>query len=202
MGVDKNSIIVWDGIMVCDEKEGEAGTFKITWHGQLEAHDNATESKGVKEITRNAFQAFCDSDKEFRVIGEAKPADGAADGNKFKPYTITFGKDGEGWDLDGKKHQDEEHVISSSLQWQGSPDKRKSLCYGKGKDEYGSFFSVGWMRPGNRITIARRYMGDGDDRAGWDLATVQTEILKVIYDDDEEEVTVMPPWQCDVMNAK
>ena len=200
MGIDKNTIVVWDGIIVLDEKD-DGKDITVTWHGQLEVHENATESSGVKEISRNAFQAFCDSDKEFRVIGKAKAVDGENDGNKFKPYVISFDS-GEGWDLDGKKHQDGKNDIMTSLQWQGSPDKRKSLVWGVGQDEYGSFVSAGWMRPGNRITIARRYLGEGDDRGSWSLDTVQTETLKVIYDDDEEEVTVMPPWQCAVFDAK
>ena len=201
MGIDKNAVVVWDGIIVLGEKEEGKGDFTVTWHGQLEVHENAADSKGVKEIKRNAFQAFCDSDKEFRVVGKATPVDGTEDGNRFKAYKVSF-NEGEGWDLDGKKHKDETNDVLTSLQWQGSPDKRKSLVYGVGKDEYGAFVSAGWMRPGNRITIARRYLGDGDDRAGWSLENVQEETLKVIYDDDEEEVTVMPPWQCAVFDAK
>lgn len=192
--VNYNTFIVWDGIMEATEKAG--GGFDVVWYGTLFDKEAADSNKVVAPV-RNAFKAFCDSDKEFRVTGTAVPADGISDGNKFKPHRLNF-TGGEGWELDGKKHCDKSFEVVASLQWKGSPDPREALCYASGSDEYGSFIGTGWMRPGNRITLARRYVQD--QRAAWGTTKVQQEVLKQIYDDEEEEAE-MPPWKCSVLSA-
>jgi hypothetical protein len=198
MPISKNSVMVWDGIM--EVAPAADGAFDCTWHGTLFVNEEEPDATKVPEPARNAFKAFCASDQEFRVTGTAKPADGAGDGNKFKPYLISFTA-GEGWEYDGTKQTDAEHNVLTSLQWQGSPDKTKSLVFAHGKDTHGPFISTGWMRPGNRITLARRYLDTEDDRAKWDANMVRDEVTKLVWDAEEEEC-VIPPWQCMTLSAK
>lgn len=134
-------LFIWDGIM-----EVDGGTKNAVWHGTVTA-ETAMDATRVEAPHRNAFKEFCDSDMQFRVTGAAQPLDGVKDDNRFKPHRLNW-TGGEGWDLDGRKHQDSEHeLLLERLQWQGSPDQRDSLVYAKGRDEYGPFISVGWMRP-------------------------------------------------------
>ena len=94
-----------------------------------------------------------------------------------------------------KSHQ----VIVSGLRWAGG-DVVKTLCFGCGKNDLGAYIEVGWMKPGNRVVMARRYLKDGDDKASWTVKMVKEAVLKKIYD-EEEDTVVMPPWHCDVFNA-
>lgn len=193
MVVNTESMYIWDGILEATEKRSNG--FDVTFYGTLTIADEA-DARKVKAPVRNAFKAFCDSDKEFRVTGTATPLDGKNDGNRFKPYRLNF-NGGEGWELDGKKHLDKSFEIITIIQWKGSPDQRDSLCFASGSDEYGSFIATGWMRPGNRITLARRYVSD--ERAQWSPNKIQQEVMKKIWDDDEEECE-MPPWKCSTLS--
>lgn len=196
MGINKNTLYVWDGILEVQDGS-QRGVYDVVWHGTLFANEFSPDATKVQAPKRDAFKEFCDSDLQFRVTGQARPVDVVMDENKFKHYRIRL-TDGPGWDLDGQKHHDIDHEVISSLQWQGSSDPRKSLVFATGGDSYGKFISVGWMRPGNRVTLARRYVSD--NRAEWSSETLRQETLKIIYDDEEEEC-VMPPWQCNVFSA-
>jgi hypothetical protein len=57
------------------------------------------------------------------------------------------------------------------------------------------------MRPGNRLTIARRYLEEGDERTKWDLETLSEKVMDGIYDEKKEEYRI-PPWQCDIFNTE
>jgi hypothetical protein len=188
-------MIIFDGILEVVDVPG-ANNLEVTYYGTVTLAEHS-DARKVPAPVRNAFKAFCDSDKEFRLTGTATPLDGANDGNRFKNYRIHF-NGGEGWEFGGKKHLDMNFELVTALQWKGSPDKREALCYGTGNDEYGSFIGTGWMRPGNRITIARRYVSD--DRRMWSATKVEQEVLKKIWDEDEEECE-MPPWKCTVLSA-
>lgn len=200
MSINKETIIVWDGIITATPKIGtNNGSFDVAWKGTLFVHENSADPTSVPEPPRPGTAADCPSDQVFQVTGIAKPTDGVADGNRFKKYTIEW-NGGEGWEFGGKKHQDMKHVVIASLQWRGSPDGSDSLCFGKGEDEYGPFVSLGYMKPGNRITLARRCALDSSDgRVGWSVEDVQKETIKSIYDEEEEDITVRPPWQSDVL---
>ena len=141
--VYNEKLFIFDGI--CEVNESKAAN----WHGTLTA-ETAMDASRVAAPHRNAFKEFCDSDKQFRVAGHAEAVDGIKDDNMFKPHRMVM-TEGEGWDMDGVKHRDSEHeLLLERLHWQGSPDQRDSLVYSKGRDEYGPFISVGWMRPVSR----------------------------------------------------
>lgn len=203
MSITKDSVIVWDGIMSATPAVGSSGHFTVTWEGTVFVNLAAPDPAQVEEPVRRGAVYSCSSDKSFSVTGVARPADGTGDGDLFKTYIVDFAHGGQGWELEtgGKKHKDSKHDVLTSLQWRGSPDKSDSLCYAQGSDEYGHFISTGYMKPGNRITLARRYLDSGDDRAKWTAEQVHQEIMKAIYDNEEEDVTVMPPWKCDVLKA-
>uniref|UniRef100_A0A6U3C4M6 Uncharacterized protein n=1 Tax=Entomoneis paludosa TaxID=265537 RepID=A0A6U3C4M6_9STRA len=203
MTINKETIVMWDGIVVATPTIGtNDGSFDIAWSGVVLVHENAADPKVVGEPPRPGSAADVVSDKKFSVTGLAKPVDGVADGNKFKKYNIEI-TGGDGWELgDGKNHQDKKHVIISSLQWRGSPDGSDQLCYGQGEDEYGPFVSLGYMKPGNRITLARRCALEASDgRVGWTVQDVEKETLKAIYDEEEEDITVRPPWKSQVLKV-
>lgn len=145
MGYYNEKLFIWDGILECSDLKN------VAWHGTVSA-ENARNASTVPAPRRNAFKEFCDSDAMFRVTGNAAPMDGVKDDNIFKPHRLYFTQ-GEGWDMDGKKHKDMEHeLLLERLQWQGSPDQRDSLVFAKGRDEYGPFIAVGWMRPVSNST--------------------------------------------------
>jgi hypothetical protein len=196
--VSKDTLFVWDGIIESTPKE--KGVYSVVWYGTVTANEYSQDATKVPSPTRNPFKEFCDSDFKFRVTGTAKAVDGSKDENRFKPHRMSL-SEGEGWEYDGLKHQDAElDILLENLQWQGSPDPRKQLVFAHGRGAFGPFISVGWMRPGNRITLARRYLDTSDSRASWNNETLRAEVLGKIFDEEEEEIK-MPPWKCSVLNA-
>lgn len=200
MSVTKETVVVWDGIMVANPSMGSSGNFNVTWEGTAFVNLTAPDPASVQEPVRRGTEYSCPSALTFSVRGIARPADGNGNGDLFKKYIIEFNGS---WDLDAStKVKDSKHHVMSSLQWRGSPDKSDSLCFAQGQDEFGPFISTGYMKPGNRITLARRYVDPSDSRAKWTAADVHREIMKAIYDEEEEDVTVMPPWKCDVLKVQ
>ena len=201
--MDKNSVFVWDGILETRNVSKDGNGYDVHWHGVVVANDDAADATKVPEPPRNAFKEFVDSDLQFNVEGTATPVDASMkDDNKFKEYVVSLTA-GEGWDYDGAKVVDAEHDLHvTSLLWRGSPDQRNSIVVAKGKTDggHGHFVSVGWMRPGNRVTLARRYLGNDDPRAKWSNEKLRNSILAQIYD-EEDDTIVMPPWKCHALNA-
>jgi hypothetical protein len=114
--------------------------------------------------------------------------------------------DGEGWDSflgdKRKKEKDTVHdVFLANLKWSGNVMfQTNNLVFAKGKNDLGRFISVGWMRPGNRVTLGRRYLRDEDARATWDM----DQLIKVVLGGillDEEDIRI-PPWQCPALHSE
>jgi hypothetical protein len=57
------------------------------------------------------------------------------------------------------------------------------------------------MRPGNRITLGRRYLDEEDARAKWDLEDLRSAVLEEICKDSDGRDVITPPWQCSVMHV-
>mmetsp|Transcript_16314 Transcript_16314/g.21356 ORF Transcript_16314/g.21356 Transcript_16314/m.21356 type:complete len:204 (-) Transcript_16314:226-837(-) len=203
MSITKNSIMIWDGIVTASPSIGATnGSFDVSWEGTLLLHADAADPSTVEDPFRKGSGTEVPSEKSFKVTGKALPVDGVADGNRFKKFTMKFNR-GTGWDCDGKKHKDKELQVISSLQWLGSPDGSNSLCTAAGEDGFGRFIGLGYMKPGNRITLCRRSaLQASDKRASWDAARVLKATMEEIYDEDEEDITVKPPWKCDVLNVQ
>eukprot|EP00536_Pseudo-nitzschia_multiseries_P015502 jgi/Psemu1/263002/estExt_Genewise1Plus.C_8980007 len=115
-------------------------------------------------------------------------------------------------DSDSKKvttHQDEVHdVLIKTIRWSGNQkDESESLIVAKGHNSFGHFCSVGWMRPGCRWTVARRYLSEDDPRAKWSIqewydAVVKESIVEVgEAAETTEKMLKLPPWQASVMHV-
>lgn len=130
---------------------------------------------------------------------------------------------GSGYDLgtgdDKKRHTDTRHDVyfSSalpSLRWRGNlRNQIENVVLALGENEFGRFVSVGWLRVGNRVTLARRHVDESDERAKWDIDDLRKAVFDQIIiaktaemEKEEENGTatvklVIPPWQCAVMHA-
>ena len=201
MTVTKNTIVIWDGIIMATPG---AGLFHVTWSGTVFVHESAPDPSKVPEPRRQGGGFDCQSDKTFEVSGIARPVDGIGNGDLFKKYAIEF-TDGDGWELvaGDSKVKDIKHVVMTSLQWRGSPNVRDSLCFAQGQDQFGAFISTGYMKPGNRVTLARRYVESSDPKAKWTVHVVRNEIVKAVDKEEEEQDDSfqMPPWKVDVLKA-
>ena len=107
---------------------------------------------------------------------------------------------------DKKNHSDDVHdVYLSLLRWTGNlRDQAENLIFALGSNEFGHFISVGFLRVGNRISLARRYLEDGDLRCKWDVDALKSAVLEEIASAGQDGQVValrMPPWQCAAMHA-
>lgn len=226
----RDSLYIWDGIVSLhvDPKstegegkdEGKDDSIPVHWEGtwiSTEARD-ATEAAAPK---RTAFAEYVNSDFRFDVEGTAKPlvtkAGNAEDKESSAPVlagmfvaTITQGA---GWDMEDeetktkKKYNDTTHdVLVKSLKWSGNMfDQTENLIVAKGENEFGAFVSAGWMRPGNRWTLARRYLPEGDPRAKMSLLELQQAVVDesvTLMEETGQQKLKIPPWQCGLLHAE
>jgi len=200
----------WEGFWVGSEDCADARLAPIPQrHGAAKDIDspNAFSVKGVaKPVVKSVGGGDSDTDKTEKKEEDDndKLLHNKDDDEYYTPHTASF-VGGSGWEMDSKSHKDESHdVYLSNLKWRGSMfDERAHLVFGKGRNEFGPFVSVGWMRPGNRVTLARRYLDDegGDVRAEWDFDTLRSKVVEEIYDDETGDVRI-PPWHCTVLNSE
>lgn len=200
-----------------DAAKGEEVKWVGTWVGC-----NYADATKVPTPKRGAFDEFVSSENKFVVEGTTTwglPDDDKDKDNDAKKaggdapslYRVTM-TGGSGYDLgdgkDKKKHKDDRHDVyfsSPTLRWTGNlRDQIQNMVLAVGENEFGNFISVGWLRVGNRVTLARRYLDEGDERAKWDI----DELRKVLFDQiiatengDDQVKVVIPPWQCATMHA-
>jgi hypothetical protein len=205
---------VWDGILRPngDKKEEDDGKADLKWEGAWVSSE-ASDAKKVEPPKRHAFADMVNSEMHFHVSGtavkivisEGTEAEEAPDDTKTTLYKLSL-TEGPGWDMKDEeddtkktKHQDEVHdVLLPNLKWSG--DLHNQLIFAKGKNAHGDFVSAGWMRPGNRLTLARRYLEEGDPRVEWQVHEVRNNVLEEIYDVETDKIRI-PPWQCSIMNT-
>jgi hypothetical protein len=161
-------------------------------------------------IVRLSQQIIFDRDvasaNTFAVSGTTSPKkDSATDDSLYCVSMIEGGYDlGEGDEK--KRHSDDVHnLYLSLLRWTGN--LREQVCnlvFGIGSNEFGSFVSVGWLRVGNRITLGRRYLPDGDERCKWDIEKLRSVVLDEIstVQEDGHQKLHLPPWQIAAMHAE
>lgn len=211
----RETLFVWDGILsfVEDDDNDAAAGDKIKWEGTWVGVDSADAHK-VDTPKRGAFNRDVSSDNTFEVIGRAvkgeeedKPEqDGAGvlGRNASALYKANM-IDGAGYDLEEKKHQDAVHnVYLSTLRWNGNlRDQVENIVFAIGENEFGNYISVGWLRVGNRVTMARRYIDEDDERKEWDIDDLRKAVFDEIASTSEDGISVViPPWQCDALNAQ
>lgn len=199
--------------------KGEEFKWKGTWVGC--DYKDATK---VPTPKRGAFDEYVSSENAFEVGGTVTKGMADTDDAKRKDqkknniiggdisslYRITM-IDGPGYDLgegdDKKKHKDDRndmYLFSPTLRWNGNlRDQVENMVLAVGENEFGNFIAVGWLRVGNRVSLARRYVDEGDERAKWDI----DDLRKAVFDkiatvkEDGHVQLVIPPWQCSVMHA-
>lgn len=223
----KETLFVWDGIVSFIEEEGKEnedgngpaadasadkdGDDRVAWKGTWVGCDSA-DATGVPAPKRGAFDEFVSSPNAFEVEGVA--ADVATKGEEKvggRPLRRVAMTGGAGYDLgegaDRKKHRDERHDVyffSPGLRWRGNlRDQVENVVLAVGENEFGSFVSVGWLRVGNRVTLARRYLNEGDERAKWgvnELWGAVSDQIATVAEDGHVELAI-PPWQCGVMHT-
>lgn len=228
----RETLFVWDGILSFVEKEdkenkdGDDNVSKDTsdaeelkWEGTWVGCDYADASK-VPTPKRGAFDEFVSSEHRFQVEGtatkgsvdETKEEDGKSIGGDISSLYKIAMTGGTGYDLgdgdDKKTHKDDKHdmyFFSPTLRWTGNlRDQVENMVLALGENEFGTFISVGWLRVGNRVTLARRYLDESDERAKWDIEDLRKAVfdqIATVVEDDNSVKLVIPPWQCAAMNA-
>jgi hypothetical protein len=196
----KETLFVWDGIL-SDEDEGGDGS-NLKWEGTWVGCQSA-DAVAVETPKRGAFDRDVLSAYSFAVSGTASRKDPS---NNF--YRVSMiGSYDLGDDDEKKQHFDDVHdMYLSLLRWTGNlVDQADNLVFALGSNEFGKFISVGWLRVGNRITIARRYLDDGDIRCKWNIEALKSAVVDEISTLAAEEGHVklhIPPWQCAAMHAE
>jgi hypothetical protein len=191
-----DTLCIFDGLMETENSHSYRGN--LTWHG-VWLVNKSPDAKAVEEPKRAPTAQMVESDMSFKVTGTATPIDKTSkDATWAQPCEITW-TDGS---FDGGRVtiNDTAHtLLVTKLRWTGG-EQIKNLVYGIGTNQFGKFIEVGWMRPGNRLTIARRYVTN-DARTNWTLAKLKEMVLADIYD-EEDDKPPMPPWHTDIFNSK
>jgi len=203
----KETLFIWDGIFSVKKPSKEGDPSDIKWSGTWVGVDEADAIK-IDAPRRGAFDASVESDMTFEVEGTVASTGNDKDDGGAGPFIANI-TGGSGWDLqdDGaeskSKHSDTVHDVHlQQLRWLGSPDKTANLIFARGNNNFAPFISVGWMRPGNRITLARRYLDESDPRGKWDLEDLKKAVLEEICTGSEGKGVVTPPWKCSVMHLE
>lgn len=218
----RDTLYVWDGIIVevgWDLVEENQSKNKkespLSWKGTWVPCENCADPKKAEAPKRFGGQLEVESANHFEVSGTAQKAAVAAEEKTDAdtdntstaiPHEASL-VGGDGWDMgegdEKKKYKDEIHdVLLSNIKWMGNMrDQRDNLVFAKGTNEFGPFISAGWMRPGCRLTLARRYLDEGDARAKWTLGELKTNVIGGIFDKDSGKVNI-PPWQCDALHSE
>lgn len=158
---------------------------------------------------RGAFDEFVASDNTFEVKGTAtsvQDEDNEKNDSLLRHIAMTGGC---GYDLgegsDKKKHKDDRHdvyFLSPTMKWNGNiRDQVENLVLAIGANEFGSFISIGLLRVGNRVTLARRYLIDEDPRVNWDIDDLKKAVLDQGTVAEEGLKLIIPPWHCNVLHA-
>jgi hypothetical protein len=214
----QDTLYIWDGIVTVDDKtatgEKKESDIAVSWEGTWVPVDDCPDATNAPAPKRNAFAEYVDSDFLFSVSGTA-----SIEKNEPSPeqqehqhrFFVSKLADGDGWDMEesgkNQKYQDKVHdVLVKTLRWSGNMfDQTENLIVAKGQNEFGSFISAGWMRPGNRWTLARRYLSDENDpRAGWPLQELHEAIVKesVVVENSGQRKLSIPPWQNAILHVE
>jgi len=224
--------IVTVGIPEVGEKQDSS--VPLQWEGSWVPVESVPDAADAEAPKRHAFKKDIDADCNFLVKGTASELETETEKAKKEQKENNDDDDesknekkeedrffvakltkGDGWEMkDGdnsekkSRHHDAVHdVWIRSLKWTGNQkDQRESLVVAKGENDFGPFVSVGWIRPGCRWTVARRYLSETDPRAGWSFSKLYQSIVETSIASSAKEpdfkVLLVPPWQTPVMHAK
>lgn len=224
MGADKGSgswrdtLYIWDGIivevgwdLVKEDKEEKKDEIPLEWKGTWVPCEDCPDAKKAEAPKRYGGQLEVESANHFQVSGTAKALPKPEETDDENPTTAVPHEaslvGGDGWDMgegdEKKKYTDEVHdLLFANIKWMGNMrDQRDNLVFAKGENEFGPFISAGWMRPGCRLTLARRYLDESDARVKWSLEELGSNVINGIFDKESGEVNI-PPWQCDALHSE
>ena len=179
----RDTLYIWDGIfMVGAQASGETedSPTPVLWEGSWVPVENVPDASRAEAPKRHAFKKDIDADCKFQVKGTASPLN---EKEKEDSFFVAMLIDGDGWEMqdgEGKNwYKDTTHdVLIKSLKWSGNKkDETESLIVAKGENDFGPFVSAGWMRPGCRWTVARRYLSEKDPRTRWSLTELHSNIV-------------------------
>lgn len=210
----RDTLYIWDGIVtvgVPADSEKKDSPVPVLWEGSWVPVKNVPDAANADAPKRHAFKKDIDSDYEFQVTGTAAllETNGEEEEGLGRFFVVKLTK-GEGWEMeDGdkkKRYHDKTHnVWIKNLKWSGNKkDETESLVVAKGENDFGPFVSAGWMRPGCRWTVARRYLSERDPRAKWSLGKFYQSIVDgtiSIKEGSGEKALRVLPWQTSVMHA-
>ena len=209
----KETLTIWDGFLLSGG-DNDAYSKDCTWSGVCMTKHNVKDADTVKEIPRNAFARDASASSSFSFKGSppqptssSTTISGNNDGEKtnfFQECTIIFsGTFDDDSEQKGTTQVTEENhqVLVSGLRWAGG-DLLRTLSFGCGTNGYGgNFIETGYMKPGNRLVMVRRYLDENDDRAKLSLMELKKKVISQIYTEDDDGTIVIPPWRCELFNA-
>jgi len=217
----KDTLYIWDGIVkeeVPEDKETQDTPGSLQWEGYWIPVTNVPDAADAEAPKRHPFKRDIDADCKFLVRGtvtrlytEGETNGGGASTNDDDNFYVVKLTEGDGWEMeDGAKktwYTDTTHdVWIKSLKWSGNQkDQRESLVVAKGTNAFGPFVSVGWVRPGNRWTLARRYLSETDLRDKMPFHKFYEIVVGASITVDKEtgnKVLLVPPWRTAAMHAK
>lgn len=211
----RDTLYIWDGIVtvgVPADGEKEDSPAPVLWEGSWVPVKDVPDAANAEAPKRHAFKKDIDADFSFQVTGTAARPETSGDeteeGSKDRFFVAKLTK-GEGWEMeDGdkkKRYHDTTHdVWIKNLKWSGNKkDETQSLVVAKGENDFGPFVSAGWMRPGCRWTVARRYLSEKDPRAGMSFQKFYQSIVDgtVSVNEEGEKKLKVLPWQTDAMHV-
>jgi hypothetical protein len=214
---EEKKVVSGSGDEAEERGKGAIG-LRVRWRGTWIGFDVADAVK-VPTPKRGAFDEYVSSDHSFEVEGDVsgmatKTDDEDSRGGGGDASTIRHRVDmtgGNGYELgegtEKETHRDDSHDVyffSPTLRWTGKlRNQLTNLVLAVGENEFGHFLSVGWLRVGNRVTLARRYVDVDDERSGWDVEELRREVLDQIATTaaDGHVKIAIPPWQCMAMHA-
>lgn len=206
----RDTLYIWDGIFMVGapaSEEKEDWQIPVLWEGSWVPVENVPDASNAEAPKRHAFKKDIDADCKFQVKGTASPLKSEKGIDHFFAAMLT---DGDGWQMqDGEQkkwYKDTTHdVLIKSLKWSGNKkDETESLIVAKGENNFGPFVSAGWIRPGCRWTVARRYLSETDPRVSWTLTKLQSNIVDGTISINEasgEKKLKALPWQTSAMHV-
>lgn len=162
---------------------------------------------GLRLHTNGEDDSKVNSKGESDGVKEKGATDNNNDDDVFYVAKLT---EGEGWEMEegGEKsryHDTTHDVWVKSLKWSGNQkDETESLVVAKGTNDFGPFVSVGWIRPGCRWTVARRYLSEKDPRKKMPLREFYQNVVAESISVTEEsgvKSLLVPPWQIAAMHT-
>jgi hypothetical protein len=203
----RDTLYVWDGIVKVKDDDDSGPEVSLTWHGTWVPCENCSDATKAETPKRLGAAINVESTNEFSVSGSTKfsTLENEETNSTANPHEVSLAE-GQGWDMgegtDKMKYQDSVHnLLWENIRWMGNMrDHRDNLVFAKGYNDFGNFISAGWMRPGCRLTLARRYLEDDDARVKWDLEDLKKHVIGGIFDETSGKVNI-PPWQCGALHS-